>query len=97
MARLPKSGARGGICRKEKEGTSLVDISPRNSVLKRLRRYGYGMVVVVVVGCGTVQTPLAYRKSGSIAYGKLALHCRSPGHKRKAPIEPLSRIGSFFP
>ena len=28
--------------------------------------------------------------------GKLALHCRSPGHKRKAPIEPLSRIGSYF-
>ena len=33
--------------------------------------------------------------SGSIAYGKLALHCRSPGQKRKAPSEPLSRIGTF--
>ena len=39
----------------------------------------------------------AYRYSGSIAYGKLALHCRSAGHKRKAPNEPLSRIGCFFP
>jgi hypothetical protein len=103
MARLPKGGAREGICQRRKWGTSFfVDISPRNSVLKlkRLRRDGTAVrrVVVVVVVCRTGQTPLtAYRWSGSIAYGKLALHCRSPGHKRKAPIEPLSRVGSFFP
>lgn len=46
MARLPKGGAREGICQREC-WTLLVDISPRNSVrkLKRLRRDG---VVVVV-------------------------------------------------
>ncbi len=80
--------------------TSLIDFHRVPSVLKRLRRDGTerssssSLSSLLLWNGRTKPLPLAGVNCNCLREAG-ATHCRSPGRKRKAPKEPLSRIGSF--